>query len=229
MENLKNQCDNELLAKAIEYNKQKFLAFKNEKPFTINKDLEKVLNSRYQKISRIKRRLLYLIIRYKYIWFCTFSINPEMYSKSERTRRNFLKKYLYSHDFKIILNTDWGTEGTERMHYHVILATNIDMDINQYFQTYFNEDFGWCKSLPCLKGNDDFKRLSKYINKLANHCVKASTQNKRMLYNFKGYDLFVKDARERTVQYRLEKWYFESVSLLDKADTTGKILLDINQ
>lgn len=213
---------NHSIEELIFYNRAKYRAFKNNTPFTINKDFERLLNSRYQKISRIKRRFLYLIIRYKYIWFCTFSINPKMYSKSERTRRNFLKKYLYSHDFKIILNTDWGKKGTERMHYHVILATNIDMDVNQYFQTYFNEDFGWTKSLLCLKGNDDFKRLSKYINKLANHCVKASTQNRRMLYNFKGYDLFVKNSHECTVQYKMEKWYFENVSLLDKADVTGK-------
>lgn len=214
------------LEELILYNRSKYFAFKNNDDFTINKDYERFLNSRYHKVSRIKKRLLYLFIRYKYIWFCTFSIKPSMYIKSERTRRNFLKKYLFTHDFKIILNTDWGTQGTERMHYHVILATNLDMDVNQYCQSYFNQDFGWSKALLCVKEKDDLERLSKYINKLGNHCTKASTQNKRMLFNFKGYDIFCPTSRTRTIQYHTELNYFSyfqrSVHRLDKVDTTGK-------
>ena len=30
--------------------------------------------------------------------------------------------------------------------------------------------------------------FSKYINKLTNHCIKATTKRQRLLYNFKGYD-----------------------------------------
>lgn len=221
--------DSQLVSDVVAYNHDRYLSRINNLPFSINKDFERILNARYQKVSRIKKRLLYLVIRYKYIWFCTFTINNNFIDKCERTKRDYIKQYLNTHDFKYILNVDFGTKGTERQHYHCILATNIDMDVNQYFQSMLNDEYGWTKSLPCIKASSDLNRLTKYIDKLSNHCVKASTEQKRLYYNFKGYNAFCPNSKTVSLQYRLEMMLFENVTLLDKGDTTGKNELSILQ
>lgn len=212
-----------LLADLIEYNKKRFYAFKNELPFEKNLEYERLLNARIQKVGRIKKRLLYLLIRYKYIWFCTFTFSNKYINKSERTKRDIIKAVLNTHDFKYILNIDYG-KSTQRQHFHCILATDTYMDLNQYFQEFYSG--GFSLSIQCKNGIDDFNRLTKYIDKLVNHCIKASTRRQRLVYNFKGYDLFCPDSRTRTIQYNLEYEVFKNVTLLDKGDITGKNLVE---
>ena len=209
----------ELLNNLIDYNKQRYFAFKNDLPFEYNKEYEKLLNARIQKVGRIKKRLLYLLIRYNYIWFCTFTFSDKYINKSERTKRDLIKHFLNTHDFKYILNIDYG-KSTQRQHFHCILATNIDFDVNQYFQSFYKG--GYSLSILCKKGIDDLTRLTKYIDKLVNHCIKATTNRQRLVYNFKGYDSFCPNSRTKTIQYNLEYEIFKNVTLLDKGDITGK-------
>ena len=63
--------DIEFMNKVIQYNHERYISFKQGLPFEENKEFEKVLNSRYQKVSRIKKRLFFLLTHYSYIWFCT--------------------------------------------------------------------------------------------------------------------------------------------------------------
>lgn len=211
-----NEC---LLNDLIDYNKKRYFAFKEQIPFEINPTYEKLLNARIQKVGRIKKRLLYLLLRYKYIWFCTFTFSDKYINKSERTKRDLIKSVLNTHDFKYILNIDYGKQ-TQRQHFHCILATDIDMDVNQYFQNFY--EGGFTLSIQCKKGIDDLARLTKYIDKLVNHCIKATTRRQRLVYNFKGYDNFCPDSRTKTIQYNFEYELFKNVTLLDKGDITGK-------
>lgn len=208
----------ELLNNLITYNKNRYMSFKNNLPFKINEEYERLLNARIQKVGRIKKRLLYLLMRYDYIWFCTFTFNENYINKCERTKRDLIKDVLNKYDFKYILNIDYGKQ-TQRQHFHCILATNFDLDINKLFQDNYNG--GFSLSIQCKKGLNDFKRLTKYIDKLVNHCIKATTNKQRLVYNFKGYDLFCPDSRTKTIAYNLEYDHFKSVTLLDKGDTTG--------
>lgn len=207
----------QLLSDLIDYNKKRFFAFKNDSTFEINPTYEKLLNARIQKVGRIKKRLLYLLLRYKYIWFCTFTFSDKYINKSERTKRDLIKSVLNTHDFKYILNIDYGKQ-TQRQHFHCILATNTDMDINQYFQNFY--DGGFSLSIQCKKGVDDLSRLTKYINKLVNHCIKATTRRQRLVYNFKGYDNLCPDSRSKTKLFRFEYEVLKNVTLLDKGDIT---------
>lgn len=212
--------DEKLLNDLIIYNKKRFFAFRNQLPFEYNKEYEKLLNARIQKVGRIKKRLLYLLLRFNYVWFCTFTFSDKYINKSERTKRDIIKQVLNGHDFKYILNIDYG-KTTHRQHFHCILATNIDMDVNQFFQTFYKG--GYSLSIPCKKGVDDLTRLTKYIDKLVNHCIKATTKKQRLVYNFKGYDTFCLDSRTKTIQYNIEYEIFRNVTLLDKGDITGNI------
>lgn len=208
----------QLLNNLIDYNKKRYFAFKNELPFEYNKEYERLLNARIQKVGRIKKRLLYLLVRYDYVWFCTFTFSDKYINRSERTKRDLIKRFLNTHDFKYILNIDYG-KSTQRQHFHCILATNLDMDVNQYFQSFYSG--GYSLSIQCKKGVDDLTRLTKYIDKLVNHCIKATTNRQRLVYNFKGYDSFCPDSRTKTIQYNLEYELFKNVTLLDKGDITG--------
>lgn len=198
-----------LLNNLIEYNKKRYFAFKEQIPFDINPTYEKLLNARIQKVGRIKKRLLYLLLRYKYIWFCTFTFSDIYINKSERTKRDLIKSVLNTHDFKYILNIDYG-KNTQRQHFHCILATDIDMDVNQYFQNFYGG--GFSLSIQCKKGLEDLTRLTKYIDKLVNHCIKATTRRQRLVYNFKGYDNFCPDSRTKTIQFHFEYEVFKNVT-----------------
>lgn len=146
-----------------------------------------------------------------------------------RTKRDLIKSVINTHDFKYILNIDYG-KSTEREHYHCIISTNLNFNVNQFIQDSYPCH---CLALPCKKGESDFKSLTKYLNKLLNHCLKATTKKQRLLYNFKGYDEpLLKFLNIGTQKYKEDYvTYFSSfedevrkVSLLDKADITGKNL-----
>ena len=199
----------ELLNNLITYNKNRFISFKNNLPFETNEEYERLLNARINKVGRIKKRLLYLLIRYDYIWFCTFTCSDKYINKTERTKRDLIKEVLNKYDFKYILNIDYGKQ-TQRQHFHCILATNFDLDINKLFQE--NYTGGFSKSIQCKKGLNDFKRLTKYIDKLVNHCIKATTNKQRLVYNFKGYDLFCPDSRTKTITYNIELEKFKNMT-----------------
>ena len=206
----------ELLKKVIEYNKIKYFCFQEGISFEINEEYEKILNARYCKVSRIKKRLLYLFIRYKYIWFCTFTFDNYYIDKCTRTKRDLIKKVIDTHDFKYILNIDYGKQ-SEREHYHCIIATNEDFNVNQFIQFQYP---CFCLAILCKNGINDFARLTKYIDKLTNHCIKATTKRQRIVYNFKGYDNFCPTTHDTTLSYKLEYNYLFNDTLLDKGVIT---------
>lgn len=217
---LEKDYDIDFLTKVIEYNHERYIAFKEGIPFEENKEFEKVLNARRCKVSRIQRRLVYLLTRYDYIWFCTFTFSDDYINKCDRTKRDLIKECINDYDFKYILNIDYG-KTTEREHYHCVLGTNWNMDVNYLFQ---NKYPCHCLSINCKKGQKDYKRLSKYINKLTNHCIKATTKRQRLVYNFKGYDLFCETNHDKTILYHLDSSLLGSQdTLLDKGVITGKI------
>lgn len=206
MKNYDKEYDTQFLTDVIKYNHEKYISFANGLPFEINKQYEKVLSARYQKCSRIKKRLIYLLSRYDYIWFCTFTFDNHYINKSDRTKRDLIKSVIKTHDFKYMLNIDYG-KTTEREHYHCIIGSNINFDVNQYMQDNYP---CFCLAIECKKGEGDFVRLSKYINKLTNHCIKATTKRQRILYNFRGYDNFCPDGYTKRIAYLMD--YFSLFS-----------------
>lgn len=220
--NFDKEYDIDFLSQIIQYNHDRYLSYKNNLPFTENPEFEKVINARYCKVSRIKRRLVYLLSRYDYIWFCTFTFDNYYIDKCDRTKRDLIKSVINTHDFKYMLNIDYG-KTTEREHYHCVIGTNWDMNVNQFLQNNYPCH---CLAIPCKKGRGDFARLSKYINKLTNHCIKATTKRQRILYNFKGYDNYCPTAKDKSLAYMLDfenLFSSENDTLLDKGVITGKL------
>lgn len=181
----------DLLDSLILYNKYKRFCFENNLEVKKNKKFESILSSRYQKVSRIKKRFIYLIARYKYLYFCTFTFDEYYVSLCDRSRKDLIKNSLYSFDsdIKYICNIDYG-KTTERLHYHCIVATNNSDNLSKHLESAY-PCFTYTEKIRISK--EDLKRTSKYINKLTNHTIKESTKNSRVLYNFKGYDTFDKN------------------------------------
>ena len=219
-EEMESLVDNGLLYNIINYNKSRKNYFRNNKTlsyFISNVKYERILSARYMKVSRVKKRVVYLMARFQYVWFCTFTFDNYYINKCDRTKRDLIKNTLsLISDAHYILNVDYGSK-TEREHYHCILGTNFDLDVNQIFQEKYS---CFCSALKVRSTEDDYNRLSKYINKLSNHCIKESTKNKRIIYNFKGYDLLFPTANERFIAYTRDK-----LALLDKANVSGKMLV----
>lgn len=173
----------------INYNKYRLRCYKSQIPLRFEDSrLERILKNRYNKISRIKKRFVYLIHTYKYHYFCTFTFDDETITKCDRTKRDLIKSSLLSFDsdIKYILNIDYGKK-TEREHYHCIVGTNVKGNLREHLDREYPCRIS-CDFIDC--STDDIKRLSKYINKLSNHCIKDSTKGKRLVFNFKGYDSF---------------------------------------
>ena len=189
--------DIELLTKVIEYNKSRYNAFKNGIILEPNIEYERILSARYMKVSRVKKRLVYLLYNFRYIWFCTFTFDDYYIDKCDRTKKNLIKKCINKFDFKYILNVDYGKK-TERQHYHCIIATNYKFDLDKYLKEHY---MCFSSALLCNTDITDLKRLTKYINKLSNHCVKASTKRERIIYNFKGFDLINPTCKDSTFAY----------------------------
>lgn len=181
--------DNEKMSSIIEYNKKKKQTFLNYEKFDdINIEYERILKSRYNKSSRVKQHLVYLLKNKKFSYFLTFTFDDKYIKKCDRTRKDMIKNCLKNFDTNgfIILNIDYGKKN-ERLHYHAVFGTDISSNL-QFYLTQNYPCFTWCQ--PIILTSSSVKKISKYINKLTNHCIKDSTKNSRIYFNFKGYSSF---------------------------------------
>lgn len=191
--------DEELIKSVIDYNKHRRFNYYNgvvEDPII---EFERILKARYNKISRIKKRFLYLLCNFKNIYFITFTLNDYYINLCDRSRKDLIKKCLYDFDDDIhyIINIDYGKK-TERLHYHGIIATDSDSDLKKFLDLNY-PSFSYTEKIRF--SDNDYKRVSKYLNKLSNHACKDTTKRSRVLYNFKGYDIydFDKDYKKELI------------------------------
>lgn len=192
--------DYNLISNIVEYNKLRYQAYKEGVFFEENKEYEKLLNARYCKVSRIKKRIVFLFTNYDYIYFCTFTFDDNFIGYCDRSKRDLIKSTLnkFSSDIKYILNVDYGKKN-EREHYHCIVATNNNGNLRKYLKDTYPFLSGCDRVSTQLK---DLKRVSKYLNKLTNHCIKDTTKNKRIVYNFKDYYSTLKELGK--IEYILD-------------------------
>lgn len=192
------EIDNFLLNDLINYNQFRYYCFKNNIDYDKNLEYERKLNSHYQKVSRTKKRFIYLLCRFKFIYFVTFTFNDTLLDKCDRVKKDCIKDCLnsFSFDIHFILNRDYG-KSNDREHYHCLVATNSDKNIldhiNNTYYVYDNSSRQWISGgivwvQRVIINENSLKRLSKYINKLSNHATKSTTKSSRIYYNFKAYD-----------------------------------------
>ena len=86
--------NNDLIFSIIEYNKKRRNSFFNGENFDENKDYERILKARYNKVSRIKQHFIYMIMKKKNIYFLTFTFDDKYINKCDRTKKDLIKKLL---------------------------------------------------------------------------------------------------------------------------------------
>ena len=108
-------------------------------------------------------------------YFLTLTFSDDTLSETSRqTRRKYVTLFLKSISEKYVANIDFG-EQNGREHYHaVVLADKVSLsDWEQY-------GFGNAKK---VRKKTDNVALGKYIGKLTNHAIKATTKGNRAIYS----------------------------------------------
>lgn len=86
--------DYELEYNLKKYNHDRLTSFLNYEEFNHIDKYDKILHARYCKVSRIKKRLVYLLGFTSYHYFCTFTFDSHYINKSDRTKRDLIKSCL---------------------------------------------------------------------------------------------------------------------------------------
>ena len=132
-------------------------------------ECQKILHANNARKNRVKNRIDLLLQKPCVFVTLTFS-DKTLQSTTAETRRRYVRKFLDRYGM-YVANKDFGAKNN-REHYHAVVQVDkIDCD-----------DWNF--------GNIDFKRvlspnstaIAKYISKLTNHALKATTQGNRIIY-----------------------------------------------
>lgn len=123
--------------------------------------------------SRLRKRIEFLCQSDCLFLTLTFT-DDVLASTSEKTRKDYIRKFLKDHSSGYVANIDYGGKN-DREHYHAIVQTGY---IDSHDYPYGNLDF---RRIRCSGGYS--YRLSKYINKLVNHAVKDTAKQNRVIYS----------------------------------------------
>lgn len=138
----------------------------------------KMINSKNQKLYRFKKRAKSMIESLETaknsnlkILFLTLTFNDEtLADTTKETRRRYISRFLSGCCVDYIANIDFG-KLNGREHYHALVLVDGKIDLQTYgFGSINLENV----SKRIYKGNN-LRRITKYVNKLANHATKDGT------------------------------------------------------
>lgn len=128
----------------------------------------------YARVKRLKDRISTLL-RLGTCFFLTLTFNDSVLaSTSADTRRKYVTLFLKSLSTDYVANIDFGSQNG-REHYHAVVLS--DSPIMTPWDCY---GFSNAKKIG---SSEDFTPIAKYISKLANHAVKATTKGSRAIYS----------------------------------------------
>lgn len=108
--------------------------------------------------------------------FLTLTFSDETLAKtSAKTRRTYVCRFLKECGARYVANVDYGSE-KGREHYHaVVSAPKID------YKPW--HDYGAIKGEKIRVKDNTCKNLGKYVAKLSNHAIKATTRRCSIIYS----------------------------------------------
>ena len=138
------------------------------------REAEKINLAYYARVKRLKDRIADMLCEGQ-CFFLTLTFTDEVLSKtSPQTRRKYVTLFLKSISDTYTANIDYGSKNG-REHYHaVVLADTLDMTPWDIY------GFSNAKKIASA---DDFTPIAKYVSKLTNHAVKATTKGCRAIYS----------------------------------------------
>ena len=136
----------------------------------------RIVKNRWKKSSRIKSRLLKMLVTEsnKDLYFCTFTINDDYISLSYLTLRTYVSKFLLENFDSYICNVDYGSL-YGRLHFHAVVSCSRAPPNFPYGFKYYEKLWNDVENISIV---------SNYLNKLTNHSTKE-----------KGRVLYSKDLR----------------------------------
>lgn len=154
----------------------------------------KAKNAHYQKVSRLKKRIAFILTNAPSSYFVTLTFSDEvLQATSEQTRRQYVRKFLKANanGTHYVANIDYGSKNG-REHYHAI--TNFPCNSWKYGHQLSKPILLYAPlsakydNLPDeeykLKAFETTqKRLSKYTAKLGFHAVKETTRDASLIYS----------------------------------------------
>jgi len=149
-------------------------------------EARKINKATWQRVKRLKDRVTTMLTEGHCI-FCTFNFSDEVLERTSfDTRRQYVRRYLSSFNCRYIANIDFGSDkeyidrkgnkrkGTSREHYHALVCIE-KLPLNWPYGYQFLEHVR-------VATNSNIK-LSKYISKLTNHCIKETTKRCCLIYS----------------------------------------------
>lgn len=111
-----------------------------------------------------------MLTRFECVFLTLTFTDKVLNSTTQETRRRYVSRWLKSKSDYYIANIDYGSEN-EREHYHAIINCRVD---NSW-------EYGAINFKQITNKNE--KALAKYINKLTNHAIKATTKQNKVIYS----------------------------------------------
>lgn len=161
-------------------------------------EAEKINLARYKRVARLRKRINSILVNSEFVQFITLTFSDETMEKtSAETRRKYVQRFLTDLRCDYVGNIDFG-EKKGREHYHAVIGTIAREEnwkkygfINALWVKLGNEQV---RKIPKRYENlsaeeiekrmqeDNEKKLAKYVAKLTNHAIKATTKRSVILY-----------------------------------------------
>jgi hypothetical protein len=153
-EELKQYCDNTGLSKEF-------------------KECERINHAWFERVKRLKDRINN-IIQLEGACFITLTFSDKVLNETnEKTRRTYVARWCKSLGAPYVANIDFGSK-THREHYHCIIGCKVSKKSWLY---------GFMDIEPIRLNANSGERLSKYVAKLTNHCIKETTKRQVIIYS----------------------------------------------
>lgn len=133
----------------------------------------RVVRNGVARTSRLRVRVSKIIQKPSVFLTLTFR-DDVLTSTSENTRHAYVKRFLKDINVPYVANIDYGAKN-EREHYHA-LVQSVRIDYSKW-------KYGAINGQKIHDIKKSVKALPKYINKLANHAIKKTTKQNRIIYS----------------------------------------------
>ena len=140
-------------------------------------ELQRISNADYERNKRLHHRITEILAVGENPCFVTFTFNDEAFARlNPDSRRQAVRRYLNAHCSISVANIDFG-EKNGREHYHA----GCDCHPTSTGDSELHNGF---ISVQQIRLKDATPvRLSKYISKLTNHGIKATTRRQVLIYS----------------------------------------------
>lgn len=165
-------------------------------------EAEKIIKAENNRITRLKSRITLFLDCKEPTNFLTLTFSDKiLQNTTPEERRRYVKRYLKSQSDYYIANLDFGSKNG-REHYHAVILGNVDLEPWRKYGAINVQNVGNRKELTrkniprrykdldertvkTLMLRDTEKKLAKYVAKLTNHAIKATTKRSAIMYSRK--------------------------------------------